>query len=56
MNCKHAVATGKTTKYFKCEITSRPTNEIKCRDCLLKLPNDNKNIENFLRGLWNGHK
>lgn len=50
MNCKHATVTGKTTKYFKCGITNRPINEIKCSSCPLRLPKENEILERFFRG------
>lgn len=41
MNCKHIKIEGNTTKYFYCNVKGKAINEYDCKNCPLKIENDN---------------
>ena len=50
MACKHRKVEGNTTKHFVCGITGKQIDDIKCRDCMMKIEDNNDNIMNDLFG------
>lgn len=43
MGCKHRKAEGNTTKYFVCGVFGKNIDDYSCRDCMMKIEEDNSN-------------
>ena len=54
MSCKHLTVVGNTTKHIYCKILNKAVDEYKCRDCMLKIENQEDVINQLFGGFKNG--
>lgn len=55
MSCKHRTVEGRTTKYFYCKILNKSVDDYKCRDCMMKIENENDAMD-YLNKIFGGFK
>lgn len=47
MGCKHRKVIGNTTKSFYCQIFKKTVDAYKCKDCLMKIEDNNDFMDTF---------
>lgn len=53
MGCKHRKIIGDTTKYYYCQIFKKPVDDYKCKNCLMKIE-DNDDIMDAFNKIFGG--